>query len=328
MRLILAALVMMIALAGSSVSWGQSSHPLAPKTASPTPSAEVSEPGLWSGFVGYVYRMQRDLHRQLAGAVRAVRDESLLEASLGLAFLSFMYGIFHAAGPGHGKAVISAYVLANGSQLRRGVFLSFASAFAQAITAICLVGVISLGLAALTITTREASAFLERGSFVLIAALGFWLLWRTLRPHDHSHCGHGHDHDHRHRHHEDHGGHEAHHGSAPLRGSNLRDGAGLIFAVGIRPCTGAVLVLMFAQALGIFFVGVWATLAMSLGTAITVSALAVLTIASRDLAERLLRRNSQWMERLQKVLGVAASLALILLGASLYFGPGAAQSPL
>ena len=64
----------------------------------------------------------------------------------GLLGLSFLYGIFHAAGPGHGKAVISSYVVANEETWRRGVVLSFASALLQAFVAVAFVGHRRLGV--------------------------------------------------------------------------------------------------------------------------------------------------------------------------------------
>ena len=97
-----------------------------------------SGPGLWSGLVLELHTMQRDLHRQLATAMLAVRAEGAAAASA-LVILSFLYGVFHAAGPGHGKVVISTYILTQESQLRRGILLSLASALCQGLTAILIV---------------------------------------------------------------------------------------------------------------------------------------------------------------------------------------------
>ena len=67
-------------------------------------------------------------------------------AVAGLFGISFLYGVFHAAGPGHGKAVISSYLFANNETWRRGVVLSCASAMLQALVAILLVGIASIGM--------------------------------------------------------------------------------------------------------------------------------------------------------------------------------------
>ena len=78
---------------------------------------------LWSGLALEIQTLQRDLHRQLAAAIQAVRREGAAAAGT-LVVLSFLYGVFHAVGPGHGKVIISTYLLTQESQLRRGVVLA------------------------------------------------------------------------------------------------------------------------------------------------------------------------------------------------------------
>ena len=85
-------------------------------------------------MLNWINLQQQEFYRALAGALKAMRtDGSKMWLLVGL---SFAYGIFHAAGPGHGKAVISSYMVANEVALRRGILLSFVSAFLQGLTAI------------------------------------------------------------------------------------------------------------------------------------------------------------------------------------------------
>jgi nickel/cobalt exporter len=92
-----------------------------------------------SGVAGWLMERQSELYRAMASAVRATRtDRSALFALLGL---SFAYGIFHAAGPGHGKAVIASYLVAYTESWRRGVVLSIVSALTQGLVAIAVVSV-------------------------------------------------------------------------------------------------------------------------------------------------------------------------------------------
>ena len=150
-------------------------------------SNEVSiEPtgGVFAHFFLWVSEMQRSFYREMTGALKAMRDDG--SAVWLLAGLSFAYGIFHAAGPGHGKAVISSYMLANETLLRRGVILSFVSAMLQAVSAIVLVSVAFLVLRGTSIKMTDATWFMEAASYALIALFGFWLLvtasgcWRLL----------------------------------------------------------------------------------------------------------------------------------------------------
>src|SRR2546423_6911093 len=131
--------------------------------------------------------------------------------------LSFAYGIFHAAGPGHGKAVISSYLVANDETWKRGVTLSFASALVQALVAIAVVGIAAALLGATAKTMSNAVWWIEIASYLLIALMGARLLvtkgraflgeWALLRApksvgaaataaHAHHYRGHGHHHDH------------------------------------------------------------------------------------------------------------------------------------
>jgi nickel/cobalt exporter len=84
-----------------------------------------------SGIAGWLLAKQATFYRALAGLIRAAKTNG--SAYWGLMGISFAYGIFHAAGPGHGKAVISSYLLANEETWRRGIVLSFASALLQAV---------------------------------------------------------------------------------------------------------------------------------------------------------------------------------------------------
>ena len=94
----------------------------------------------------------------------------------------------------------------------------------------------------------------------------------------------------------------------------------LAAAIGIRPCTGAILVLVFAIGQGLAWAGVFATFAMALGTAITVSALAALAIGSRELAARFGREVSGWATGVRRLAGVGGSLAVMVLGGILFIG--------
>lgn len=296
------------------------------KTSSPPPSGTVAQPAVaappstFDRITAYVQQQQRSLYRQLAGAVRAVKTEHTLAAGLSLALLSFLYGVFHAAGPGHGKAIISAYLLANERVVKRGIALSFAASLAQAVSAVVLVSVVIFALSGLGVTTRESVGVMTTIGAWLIIAIGAWMLWSSLR----SVFGH--------RHHDDHAegecGHDHHAPSEHLTDQFSWAKAGsIVAAIGIRPCSGAIFVLLFANTIGLYMAGVWSTFAMALGTAITVSALAVLTLLSKRAAVRLAGSRSQWMERMYRGLGILGSLAILGLGVLLLLAASAPQTP-
>lgn len=288
-----------------SVAWAQNALPM------PGGTSPAEAPGMFSGIMRYIMAMQQDYYRSMAGALRAVNLQGSVAAAWTLASLSFLYGIFHAAGPGHGKVVVASYILADEREVRRGILVAFLSALAQAVTAITAVGLLSLVLGLTHRTTAGAVPYIERASFILIACLGAWLIWRAVRGgHEH-----GHSHDHRHEH---------AHLPAPAevkKAKGFREMAAMILSVGLRPCSGAVLVLLFAVTQGAFLIGAASALVMSLGTAITVSVLAVLTVFSKNAALAIARRtDSPWAARIEPILMAGGGAVILLFGILLFAG--------
>ena len=306
----------------------------------------VAEPQI-GGIVGWLLAKQSEFYREMSSTIRAAKSDG--SAVWTLLAISFAYGIFHAAGPGHGKAVISSYLVANQETARRGIALSFASALMQSLVAVVIVAVCAWLLNATAKTMCGAEKAIEIASYALIAAFGFRLVWtksggfmRALqapRPaavlaaaaprHDHGH-DHGHHH-HDHHHHDDHV-HDEHcghsHGPEPseLAGpGGWRRGFSAIFTVGIRPCSGAILVLVFALAQGLFWAGIAATFVMGLGTAITVATIAVLAVSAKDLARRLSGAREGGGALFMRGVEFAAAGLVLFFGLGLLFGYVAAE---
>lgn len=250
------------------------------------------EPGLVlprTGFFGWLQTQQRDFYAGLTGALGALRTD--LNAFWVLGGLSFVYGIFHAAGPGHGKVVISSYVLANERQARRGIALSFLSAMLQAVVAVAFV-LLAAGLLGMTsMAMGDAAHWIGVVSYALVAALGLWLVARKLFGWGHAHGpdlrakAHEHLHGHEHHHH----GHEHDHAhqhvvTPEAVDKSWREQLGVVLAVGLRPCSGALVVLVFALSQGVLMAGIAATFLMALGTGITVAVLASLAVSAKGLA--------------------------------------------
>ncbi|AZO28079.1 nickel/cobalt transporter [Mesorhizobium sp. M1B.F.Ca.ET.045.04.1.1] len=316
-----------------------------------------STSGPFAHILMWINLRQQEFYHSLAAAMKAMRqDGSKLWLLVGL---SFAYGIFHAAGPGHGKAVISSYMVANEVALKRGIMLSFVSALLQGLTAVVVMVLAYFVLRGTAVSMTDAAWFLEISSFVLVTLFGAWLLWRKLGPsilrllgrapayslsaahaghshgghshagahshashshthshsthahaahsharsheaqdhsaHDHHHHDHAaHDHDHAGHHHHDHGpgevcetcGHSHAPDPALLSGDRFdwKTAWSAVAAVGIRPCSGALIVLSFALLNGLWMGGLLSVLAMSIGTAITVSALATLAVTAKNWA--------------------------------------------
>ena len=304
----------------------------------PRPAAEPQV----GGIIGWILAKQSEFYREMSGTIRAAKSDG--SAVWTLFGISFAYGIFHAAGPGHGKAVISSYLVANEETARRGIVLSFASALLQALVAVAIVAVFAWLLSATAKTMCSAEKAIEIASYGLIAAFGARLVWtkgggfmRALQAkpapamagghhHDHDHA-HSHDHSHGHGHvHDEHCGHS--HGPTPdqLAGpGGWQRGLGTIFAVGMRPCSGAILVLVFSLAQGLFLAGIAATFVMGLGTAITVATIAVIAVSAKGLARRLSAGREGGGALIMRGIEFGAAGLVLLFGLGLLFGYLAAE---
>jgi nickel/cobalt exporter len=325
-----------------------------------TPRPQMPAPPI-GGVLGWIFAKQAEFYRQFSSLIRAAKADG--SAAWSLLGLSFLYGVFHAAGPGHGKAVISSYIVANDETWMRGVVLSFASALLQALVAVMVVGIAAALLSATATTMGRAVNVIEIVSYSLIILIGVRLLWvkgrafvsllQTLHrpravgaavtPHDHDHGHHDHahehvhhDHAHEHHHHDEgHAHHHHHHGEeeasawghahAPepeeLAGpGGWKRGLSAILAVGLRPCSGAILVLVFALAQGLFWAGVASTFVMAVGTAITVATIASIAVAARAWAQRLADTRSGYGMLAMRGIEVGAAVVIIAFGALLLTG--------
>ncbi len=295
----------------------------------PEPGFKISR----TGPLGWLVVAQEQFYLGLTSALAKLKTD--WNAFWILGGLSFLYGVFHAAGPGHGKVVIGSYMLANERQLKRGVALSFAAALLQSVVAMVFVGIAAAILGLSSAVMDNAVGWIDKASYALIALLGIWLIARKVFGWGHSHAPHpdltnkahqhlhadeaphallaqrgqqfafetaggpsldaygrmpgdphyGHDHgDHDHGH-----DHAHHHVVTPEQtGGDWREQLGVVLSVGIRPCSGALIVLVFALSQGVLPAGIAAVFLMGLGTAITVATLAIVAVGAKGVAQRYL----------------------------------------
>src|SRR5260221_13465568 len=304
------------------------------------------------GVLGWIFAKQAEFYRQFSGLIRAAKADG--SAVWSLVGLSFLYGIFHAAGPCHGKAVISSYIVANDETWTRGVGLSFASALLHALVAVLVVGMGAVLLSASATTMGRAVNAIEIVSYSLIILIGLRLLWvkgraflsllRTLhrpaplraaatpQPHDHAHHHH-HGHDHAHHAHGDAHHHEHSHDDASAWGhahapepeelagpGGWKRGLSAIVAVGLRPCSGAILVLVFALAQGLFWTGVVSTFVMAVGAGCAVCPVASPALAGPGLGQHNTDARSRPCPFAVRSIEVGAAVVIIAFGTLLLTG--------
>ena len=331
--------------------------------ATPDGGSGMTVGGPFGPAFAWIAARQSEFYRSLTDTLGDIKENgAAVWLLLGVAFL---YGVFHAAGPGHGKAVITSYVLASGDTVKRGIAISFASAFVQAVSAIVIVGVATLVIGATAQQMTGVTNWVEIASYAAIVLLGLWLLWSKTFGGGHHHHHHHHfpvpagamagggGHHHGHGHHDhDHG--RGHHGHAHARAalpvaqdldelaarpraesasaaaatSRSTPPAGnwfvrawsAILAVGIRPCSGAIIILVFALSQGLLLAGVAATFVMALGTGLTVALLATIAVSAKGLAMRFADAGSGRGGTVLRVVEIGGALAVLLFGVLLLGG--------
>jgi nickel/cobalt transporter (NicO) family protein len=295
---------------------------------------------------GWLLAEQSTLTHLIAGRVHALHDNPA--ALWTLVGLGLLYGVFHAAGPGHGKALIASYMLANDRSLRRGAIMSLLAALLQALVAIVLVGAAALIFNATAQRMNEIANGMELASYLGITGIGLWLVLRKGRAlvvatrrylarrqalaaapvfsgvawnapaltlptpafragapgavaPTADECGHSHAPD-----------------PAALGDAfSWRDAAVTVIAAGARPCSGSILVLIFALTQGLFAAGVAAALAIALGTAVTTGALAALAVFAKSAAMRFAGGEESRVALLARLFEFAAAGLVLAFGLAL-----------
>ena len=303
--------------------------------------------GASGGIMGWLLAEQSRFYLMLTSTIRAISTNG--SAAWTLAGLSFGYGVFHAAGPGHGKAVIASYMIANERALKRGLVLTGLAALLQGLVAIAIVTIAALIFNATAKRMTDAAAIIEQVSYAAIAALGLWLVWRKgralialLRPvhasvFSRAHAGYSgelalvaapgskgfacsaHHHDHVH---DESCGHVHAPDPATLDNANFSWSSALatIVAAGARPCSGAILVLVFSLAQGIYLAGIGAALAMAAGTGLTTGALAATAVFAKSFAEKLLGTEGGRGLMIARSAEFLAALLVLFVGVGLLIG--------
>ncbi|MFM9844814.1 MAG: nickel/cobalt transporter [Dongiaceae bacterium] len=261
----------------------------------PAPAAaETGGTGLWQQATRAFVGMQRQVNRALTNSVAELRDGRSSAAILVGIAIAFLYGVFHAAGPGHGKAVVISYFVSRPATMRRCIVMGVQIALFHVVSAVVIVSVLHWVLQRSFSTPVDQMQFLKIASYAAITAIGVVMLVAALRQRSsaeasHGACAHG----------QDHGSHHGH-------------GAGglLSLAVGVIPCSGAVIILVFSLANGILLSGLVMTGFIALGMAITLAVIAMTAAFARGRivgpGNKVSSPRRQRLRRTLEILGPAA----------------------
>jgi ABC-type nickel/cobalt efflux system permease component RcnA len=292
-----------LAAARAADLFGKPEQPAGAAATSPAvPPPQIMLPAPLRPILGQVVEWQTEMNAAMRRQLLRARDGQSLRPALIIIVFAFLYGVAHALGPGHGKVVIGSYFLTRRARVIHGIAMSGIAALVQAISAIVLVGLLALILDASSASILDQAATIELISYGAIIAIGLWMAWGVITGREHDH---GHDHGHSLEHAHDH--------PRQPRGAVWRLAA-TGAAVGLRPCSGAILVLLFSLANDILAVGVLATFAMAVGVAITVTAVSLTSLGMRRAAAAAGGRTERLAERGYAFAAFAGAILIVLFG--------------
>jgi len=279
----------------------------------------------WPQILLQSVRWQKGLHQQMTQLLQQVKTAPEQAGGM-LVLFSLAYGVLHALGPGHGKVVITTFLATHPARLKTTLRLTLLASLLQGSVAIVLVTFMLVVLQTSSRQLHLSSYWLEKGSYLLVIGLGVWIgvralkaLRRQLRPRspmkihalraDHQHdahcgCGHAHLPD-----------------AQQVAGAvSLKTQLLLVASMGLRPCSGAIMMLLFSRVIGVYLWGVLSAAVMALGTALTISAIGLLVQRSRTLALRLggESRAASTAALAMPLLALVGSALLILVGFALW----------
>ncbi|CDT02283.1 nickel/cobalt transporter [Vibrio coralliirubri] len=328
---------------------------------------------MWPSLVISSIQWQREVNSELADLLYEAKSNPWGAGSYLIGF-SFIYGMLHSLGPGHGKVIVSTYLATHPTKAKASLVLTIVSAFLQALVAILLVSVLLWGFSASIRAVNDKANMFVSLSFTLVAVVGALICWKALKniytamrkpklkvkaiitlatdtaapisahspmalrssgsmvmgatnvlqaadhthaDHSHADCGCGHQH--------------VADAEAINKASTLREYAGIIVTIGVRPCTGAIMVLLFANMVGLYWMGVLSAFAMAIGTALTTSLIAMMTLTGKHLVKRYLAAGNKNSNASLKAAGhylqLFGGILLVLIGLLLMNGQDSGMSP-
>ncbi|MBS0853962.1 nickel/cobalt transporter [Enterobacter sp. JGM127] len=233
----------------------------------------------WNGFIQWCLATQITLHRYLVMYLLQLNNHQF-SGGLWLLTGAFFYGVLHAIGPGHGKFIVTTWLSTNTESQRASRVVPFLGSLMQGVSAILFVFILAVGLNMASGDLSTSRWYVEKISAVMIGSFGAFIIYQALKSllprkmtlfaikplHEHSdQCGCG------------------HHGvGAGMTQGDWKTRLGVILAIGARPCSGAIMILLFSNALGIVSWGMAAVMTMSLGTALSIMGLSLAVRYARE----------------------------------------------
>lgn len=283
----------------------------------------------WGPFIQWCLASQITLHRYLVLYLLQLNNHQYI-GGLWLLTGAFIYGLLHAVGPGHGKFVVTTWLSTTREKPIVARVVPFLGSLMQGVCAIAFVFILAVGFNLASGDLSQSRWYIEKVSALFVGGFGIYVLWHTLRGylrlrrpvspvihaihpldtqapssgHQHSdHCGCGHQHG----------------VDYDASGGNWKTHLGVILAVGMRPCSGAIMILLFSNALGIISWGIAAVMTMALGTGLAIVGLSLGVDYMRERVSKIwLSPQPETLQRVALILRAAGGIILVIFALVLF----------
>lgn len=252
------------------------------------------------------FKWQRENNAALSQLFYAVKAHQNT-AYLSLIWISFLYGIVHSVGPGHGKIIVTTFLATNPAKTKQALLLTISSAIMQALVAVVLVSSLLFIFDGSMRDVNSKVPMLINLSLCAVILLGATIVFKTVRQLWQVFHQNKLKEEHR----------DFPDADSINKASTWKAYAGIIISIGIRPCTGAIMILLFSKVINLYWLGVVSAFLMALGTAITTSTIAMLTISGKKIIRKYIKSSQEHISVVQLFLQLTGGIILILFGALL-----------
>jgi len=267
-----------------------------PFTSKKSPSQDSPAMTPPNPFLAKIAFWQHQLNQKMAALTRESKETGSLRPLLLLFMIAFTYGMLHAAGPGHGKAIAMSYIISRGKKLRNGILFGNLIAFFHGLSGVVIVLVLHLVLQkGVSGPFESVSRTIQLISYSLIALLGAILFIKTLflwirqnfikRPNN-----------------------------TESVVENQKSLLVMALIVGMVPCPGVVFVMLFALSLNMIGLGLMLSFFQTLGMSVTISAVIAVAFAGKNLSLDSIKQRTSWGETLEYVIEAVAGLMVMIFG--------------
>lgn len=241
----------------------------------------------YNGFLKQLTLWQYKLNSLISGSIRELNDENYITVYASVIGIAFIYGLIHAAGPGHGKALVALYFTKGKQNYKDAFKMGYMISVIHAISALTVT--FSIFFIIKTMFRQNFNEFSNSAmtlSAIMIIAVGAYLIFSSFKSRANPHSG-------------------------KIENSQKSQYA-VALSAGIVPCPGVMTIVLFCLVLKKFTLAVLAAIAMSIGMGLTISIVGILSVLFSNKTEKFVNTKGYVLEAFSGILIITLGLLLLL----------------